>query len=61
MVGVKRMIQKNPYDPPREYTKPRLPKYKEPVIDWPSIIIISGVFFAILTMTLLALSANIKL
>jgi|MGYP001185131422 hypothetical protein len=55
------MIQKNPYDPPREYTKPRLPKYKEPVIDWPSIIIISGVFFAILTMTLLALSANIKL
>jgi len=61
VVGVKSMIQKNPYEPPKEYIKPRVPKYKEPVIDWAGLIIISGVLFAILTMSLLALATKIKL
>tara|TARA_Y100000356_G_C11127816_1_gene218334 strand:- start:227 stop:394 length:168 start_codon:yes stop_codon:yes gene_type:complete len=55
------MIQKNPYEPPKEYIKPRVPKYKEPVIDWAGLIIISGVLFAILTMALLSISTMIKL
>ena len=55
------MIQKNPYEPPKEYIKPRVPKYKEPVIDWAGLIIISGVLFAILTMSLIALATKIKL
>ena len=61
MVGVESMIQKNPYEPPKECIKPRVPKYKEPVIDWAGLIIISGVLFAILTMALLSISTMIKL
>jgi|TARA_B100001094_G_scaffold57526_1_gene53003 hypothetical protein len=48
----------NPYDPPKEYTKPRLPKYEEPIVDWPSLIILSGVLFAIVTFVLLAISVS---
>jgi hypothetical protein len=48
----------NPYEPPKEYTKPRLPKYKEPLVDWPSLIIITGVLFAIVTFALLAIIAS---
>tara|TARA_R100000234_G_scaffold105108_1_gene75197 strand:+ start:473 stop:646 length:174 start_codon:yes stop_codon:yes gene_type:complete len=46
----------NPYDPPKEYIKARLPKYEEPVIDWASLIIIIGSLSAIATITLLAIS-----
>ena len=45
----------NPYDPPKEYNKARLPKYEEPVIDWASLIIITGSLSAIATITLLAI------
>ena len=48
----------NPYDPPKEYikpTEPRIPKYKEPIIDWASLIIITGSLSAIATITLLAI------
>ena len=45
----------NPYDPPKEYIKPRVPKYEEPLIDWASLIIITGSLSAIATITLLAI------
>ena len=32
----------NPYEPPKEYEQERLPKYEEPIVDWPSLIIILG-------------------
>ncbi len=48
----------NPYEPPKEYTKSRLPKYEEPIIDWPSLIIVSSILFVILTLALLAISVS---
>jgi hypothetical protein len=48
----------NPYAPPKEYTKPRLPKYKEPIVDWPSLIIVSSLLFVMITFTLLAISVS---
>jgi hypothetical protein len=48
----------NPYEPPRKYTKPRIPKHKEPLVDWPSLIIITSVLFAIVTFALLAIIAS---
>ena len=48
----------NPYEPPKEYTKSRLPKYEEPIVDWPSLIIVSSILFVILTLALLAISVS---
>ena len=51
----------NPYEPPKDYTeptKPRIPKYEEPIVDWPSLIIISSILFVIVTFALLAIIAS---
>jgi len=48
----------NPYDPPKEYikpTEPRVPKYKEPIIDWTGLIIITGSLSVMIAITLLAI------
>jgi|14BtaG_2_1085337.scaffolds.fasta_scaffold55498_2 hypothetical protein len=55
------MSKNNPYRPPENDSRPRLPKYREPLVDWPSLIIILGTLFAILTFALLAISASTKL
>ena len=47
----------NPYEPPKEYTKPRLPKYEEPIVDWPSLIIILGTLSIIVAFAVLAISS----
>ena len=47
----------NPYEPPKEYTeptKPRIPKYEEPLIDWAGVIIILGALSVIIAFTLIA-------
>ena len=46
----------NPYEPPKEYTeptKPRIPKYEEPLIDWTGVIIILGALSVIIAFTLI--------
>ena len=48
------MIQMNPYEPPKEYDKPRVPKYQEPLIDWTGVIIILGALSVIVAFTLIA-------
>ena len=51
----------NPYEPPKEYTKPtepRIPKYEKPLIDWAGLIIVSSILFVILTFALLAISVS---
>ena len=47
----------NPYEPPKEYTeptKPRIPKYEEPLIDWAGVIILLGPLYVIIAFTLIA-------
>ena len=44
----------NPYEPPKEYIKPRVPKYEEPLIDWTGVIIILGALSVIIAFTLIA-------
>jgi len=44
----------NPYKPPKDYTKPRIPKYEEPLIDWAGVIIIVGALSVIIAFTLIA-------
>jgi len=44
----------NPYEPPKEHTKPRLPKYEEPLIDWAGVIIVLGTLSVIIAFTLIA-------
>ena len=47
----------NPYEPHKEYTeptKPRIPKYEEPLIDWTGVIIILGALSVIIAFTLIA-------
>lgn len=48
------MIQKNPYEPPKDYDKPRVPKYQEPLIDWTGVIIILGALSVIIAFTIIA-------
>ena len=48
----------NPYEPPKEYEQERLPKYEEPIVDWPSLIIVSSLLFVMITFTLLAISVS---
>ncbi len=46
----------NPYEPPKEYIEPRVPKYEEPIVDWPGLfIIISAIFTGLVMIFLLAL------
>jgi len=45
----------NPYEPPKEYNKSRLPKYEEPLIDWTGLIIITGSLSVMIAITLLAI------
>jgi hypothetical protein len=45
----------NPYEPPKEYNKSRLPKYEEPIIDWTGLIIITGSLSVMIAITLLAI------
>ena len=50
----------NPYEPPKDYaepTKPRIPKYEEPIVDWPSLIIILGTLSIIVAFAVLAISS----
>lgn len=47
----------NPYEPPKEYEQERLPKYEEPIVDWPSLIIILGTLSVIVAFAVLAISS----
>jgi hypothetical protein len=48
------MIQKNPYEPPKEYDRSRVPKYQEPLIDWTGVIIILGALSVVIAFTIIA-------
>ena len=50
----------NPYAPPKEYTKSRLPKHEEPIVDWAGVIIVVGTLFCIGAFTILAILARTR-